>query len=73
MDAFFCGDGSRAFGAQSCYHDGTNTPEQSKVFFPHAHSFAAHLPPNTSHATTLHYSTPDTLKYVHDSLAGLGY
>ncbi|EME81215.1 uncharacterized protein MYCFIDRAFT_111073, partial [Pseudocercospora fijiensis CIRAD86] len=67
-DAFFCGPtGSRALGPQSCGTGADSIPAKSKVFFPNA-KFQDYLAPNTSHATTLHYSTPQSLKAAHDFL-----
>lgn len=72
-DAFFCGPtGSRALGPQSCGTGNDSIPAKSKVFFPNA-NFDYYLAPNTSHATTLHYSTPDSIKRAHDFLAENGY
>ncbi|KXS96608.1 hypothetical protein AC578_10449 [Pseudocercospora eumusae] len=72
-DAFFCGPtGSRALGPQSCGTGSDSISAKSKVFFPNA-KFQYYLAPNTSHATTLHYSTPQSLKAAHDFLASSGH
>ncbi|SMR56012.1 unnamed protein product [Zymoseptoria tritici ST99CH_1A5] len=72
-DAFFCGPtGTRALGPQSCGTGDESIPAKSKAFFPVA-NFGYYLAPNTSHATTLHYSTPDSIREAHDFLARNGY
>jgi pimeloyl-ACP methyl ester carboxylesterase len=72
-DAFFCGPtGTRTLGPQSCGVGADSIPAKSKSFFPSA-NFDYYLAPNTSHATTLHYSTPDSLKRAHDFLAANEY
>lgn len=72
-DAFFCGPtGSRALGPQTCGEGDNSIPARSKSFFPNA-NFEYYLAPNTSHATTLHYSTPGSIRAAHDFLARRGY
>jgi pimeloyl-ACP methyl ester carboxylesterase len=72
-DAFFCGPtGTRTLGPQSCGVGADSIPAKSKSFFPNA-NFDYYLAPNTSHATTLHYSAPGNLKRAHDFLAANGY
>lgn len=72
-DAFFCGPtGTRALGPQSCGTGDDSIPAKSRSFFPKA-NFDYYLAPNASHATTLHYSTPDSIKRAHDFLADSGY
>lgn len=72
MDALFCGDGSRALGPQSCGAGDASIPAKSRAFFPRAH-FEYYLPPNTSHATTLHYSAPESIRRAHAFLEARGY
>lgn len=72
-DAFFCGPtGSRALGPQTCGVGDESVPAMSKSFFPNA-KFDYYLAPNTSHATTLHFSTPGSVQEAHDFLARRGY
>ncbi|USW56057.1 Putative alpha/beta hydrolase-1 [Septoria linicola] len=72
-DAFFCGPtGSRALGPQSCGSGDQSVPAKSKTFFPNA-KFEYYLAPNTSHATTLHFSAPDSIRTAHQFLARRGY
>ncbi|CZT25783.1 uncharacterized protein RCC_11452 [Ramularia collo-cygni] len=72
-DAFFCGPtGTRAVGPQTCGVGDDSIPAKSRSFFPNAH-FDYYLAPNTSHATTLHYSTPGSIRRAHEFLAESGY
>ncbi|CAK4026187.1 alpha beta-hydrolase [Lecanosticta acicola] len=72
-DAFFCGPtGSRELGPQDCGMGDESIPAKSRAFFPNA-NFEYHLALNTSHATTLHYSAPDSLEAAHQFLARSGY
>lgn len=72
-DAFFCGPtGTRTLGPQPCGVGADSIPAKSKSFFPNA-NFDYYLAPNTSHATTLHYSTPGSFKRAHDFLAANGH
>jgi pimeloyl-ACP methyl ester carboxylesterase len=73
QDSFFCGPtGSRTLGPQSCGSGNQSIPAKSRSFFPAA-NFEYHLAPITSHATTFHYSAPDSVKAAHDFLARNGY
>lgn len=72
-DAFFCGPtGTLALGPQACGTGDDSIPAKSRSFFPNA-NFSYYLAPNTSHATTLHYSTSDSIRKAHEFLASNGY
>lgn len=71
-DALFCGDGNRHLGPQYCGAGATSIPAMSKAFWPEA-NFQYYLAPNTSHATTLHYSAPESIETAHEFLAKAGY
>ncbi|KAK4613815.1 hypothetical protein CLAFUW4_09247 [Fulvia fulva] len=71
--AFFCGPtGTRALGPQSCGKGDASIPARTSTFYKNAR-FEYYLAPNTSHATTLHYSTPDSIREAHQFLARRGY